>query len=49
MLVGGCEDGAAKVSRSRSNTAKCDIRGVMLSVADDGKSALVGSRPGMLL
>lgn len=48
MFVGGCEEGAAQVSRGRGDTRECDIRGVMLRVADDGKSALVGSRPGML-
>jgi hypothetical protein len=29
-------------------TREWDIRGVMLKVTEDGKSALVGSRPGIV-
>jgi hypothetical protein len=49
MLVGGCEVGAAHVSELAGNDAWLEHkRGTMSRVTSEGKSGLVGRRPGMV-
>lgn len=48
MLVGGCEVGAEAVSGSEWTRQEVYARGMMFRTAEGGKSAFVGSRPGMV-
>jgi hypothetical protein len=53
MLVGDCEDGAV-AGEEREERAEAGsqtgvyLRGVMLRLIEEGKSSLVGKRPGMI-